>query len=261
MSSLILPKGEEREVKVSEGASIDGTPLDYMVVLAAVVTVLAFIPFSITLGSGGLFPMSQGIFPLVGWLLGPQAGAVTSGVGTLIGVFLAPHTAGIPMISIWGAIIASFSAGVMSSGKENTYWRFGLTLIFAVELFLYTRHALSNGVSLLIIVAGSFINWSSLLLFALPTRSLIVQCINSQKPFLVTFGAFSGTWMVMGLSHLSQIVITYYMFNWPEETWLFLIPIMPLENLLRSLLGAFIGVRVISGLRAIGLIKPKQAIY
>ncbi len=261
MSPPTLIEGEEREVKTLGGASLDGTPLDYIVVLAAVVTVLAFIPFSITIGSGGLFPMSQGIFPLVGWLLGPIAGAIASGMGTLIGVFLAPHTAGIPLLSVWGAVVASFTAGAMSLSKGRRYWWFGLTLIFAIELFLYSRHALSNGVSLSTIIAGSFLNWSGLLLFALPTRSWIVRCINSQKPFLVTLGIFLGTWMVMGLSHLSQIVITYYIFNWPEETWLFLIPIMPLENLVRSLVGAFIGIRVISGLRAIGLMKPKQAIY
>ncbi|HAC63999.1 MAG TPA: hypothetical protein DCF68_10785 [Cyanothece sp. UBA12306] len=261
MSPLTVTQGEEREVKTLGGASLDGTPLDYIVVLAAVVTVLAFIPFSITLGSGGLFPMSQGIFPLVGWILGPVAGAVASGIGTLIGVFLAPHTAGLPLISIWVAMVASFTAGTMSIAKGRKYWWFGLTLIFVIELFLYVRHALSNGVSPLTIFAGSFINWSSLLLFALPTRSLIAKCINSQKPLLVTIGIFFGTWMVMGLSHLSAAVITYYMFNWPEETWLFLIPIMPIENLVRSLIGTFIGIRVISGLRAIGLMKPKQAIY
>ena len=64
MSFLILPKGEEREVKISGGASVDGTPLDYIVVLAAVVTVLAFIPFSITPASGGLFPIRDGYFSL-----------------------------------------------------------------------------------------------------------------------------------------------------------------------------------------------------
>ena len=261
MSSPILPEGEEREVKISGGVSVDGTPLNYIVVLAAVVTVLAFIPFSITIGSGGLFPISQGIFPLIGWLLGPLAGAITSGVGTIIGIFLAPYTAGIPLISIWGAIIASFTAGVMSSRKENTYWRFGLILVFAIELLLYTNHAFSNGVPLSVIVAGSFVNWSGVLLFSLPTCSLIAQCINNQKPFLVTVGVFLGTWMIMGLSHLSQVVITYYMFNWPEETWFFLTPIILLENLIRSLIGVFIGVRVILGLRAIGLMKPKQATY
>ncbi|ACK65804.1 conserved hypothetical protein [Rippkaea orientalis PCC 8801] len=261
MSPLILPEGEEREIKTLGGASLDGTPLDYIVVLAAVVTVLSFIPFSITLGSGGLFPMSQGIFPLLGWLLGPVAGAVASGIGTLIGSFLAPHTAGLPLISIWGAVVASFTAGSMSSAKGRKYWWFLLTLMFIIQFFLYVRQALNNGVSPLTIIGGSFINWSGLLLLILPTRSLIVRCISSQKSGLVTLGLFFGTWMVMGLSHLSCVVITYYMYNWPEETWLFLIPIMPLENFVRSLVGAFIGIRVISGLRAIGLLKPKQAIY
>lgn len=261
MSPPLNPQGEAREIKTLGSASLDGTPLDYIVVMAAVVAVLAFIPFSITIGSGGVFPLSQGIFPLLGWLLGPIGGAAASGIGTLIGVFLAPHTAGIPPISILGAVMGSFAAGSMVIGKRRRNWWFGLTIIFAIAFFVYTRRAFNNGVSVPIIAIGSFIDWSALLLFILPTRTLFARWINRQDLRLVGLGIFFGSWMITGVSHLTQIAITYAMFNWPEETWLFLIPIMPLENLVRSIVGTFIGIRVISGLRAIGLMKPTEAIY
>ncbi|MDJ0601880.1 MAG: hypothetical protein QNJ37_23945 [Crocosphaera sp.] len=255
------PFGEQREVKSLGSASLDGTPLDYIVVMSAVVTVLAFIPFSITIGSGGIFPLSQGIFPLLGWVLGPVGGALASGIGTLMGVFLAPHTAGIPPVSIFGAMIASFTAGCMVIGKQRKYWWFILTIFFVVAFYLYTSRAMNNGVSLSVIIKGSFIDWSALLLFILPTRTLFARWINSQNLRFVWSGLFLGSWTVAGVCHLSISVITYTMFNWPEEVWIFLIPIMPLENLVRALVGAFIGVRVISGLRAIGIMKPQAAIY
>ncbi len=57
------------------------------------------------------------------------------------------------------------------------------------------------------------------------------------------------------------MAITYTLFNWPEEVWLALIPIIPVENLVRAIVGIVIGVGVISGLRAIGLVKPTEALY
>ena len=69
------PLGEEREIKFLGGTAIDGAPVAYIVVLAAVVVGLAFVPLSAVIGSGKSFPMSQAIFPLIGWILGPIAGA------------------------------------------------------------------------------------------------------------------------------------------------------------------------------------------
>src|SRR4051794_6969248 len=102
------PTGAEREVKFLGSAAIDGAPVAYVVVLAAVVTTLAFVPLSVTLASGGSFPMSQGVYALVGWVLGPIAGAVAAGIGTLVGVVFAPHTAGIWPLTVFGAVSASF---------------------------------------------------------------------------------------------------------------------------------------------------------
>lgn len=261
MQENLPPEGDERQVETIGGAAIDGTPIAYIVVLAAVVTALAFIPFSVVLATGGSMPLNQSIFPLLGWLLGPIAGAISSGIGTLIGVFLAPYTAGVPAIALWGAIVASFAAGTMVLGSKRRLWYLPLAVLFAVELLLYGQHARQNGVSLNTFIAGTFVDWSGLLLFLLPTRTLFARWINGPNIGLVAAGVFLGTWTIWGVTHLSQVVISYYLFNWPEEVWITLIPIIPVENLIRCVAGTVIGTGVISGLRAINLVKPKEAIY
>ncbi|MGF1570765.1 MAG: hypothetical protein ACFCVD_22270 [Nodosilinea sp.] len=256
------PTGEERQVQTLRGATIDGTPMAYIIVLAAVVTALAFIPFSVVLASGGSMPLSQSIFPLLGWLLGPLAGALASGIGTLIGVFFAPYTAGVPFVSVWGAVLASFAAGTMVLGHERRYWYLGLTTLFVLQYCLYGFHAIAqNGISPKVFIAGSLIDWSGLVLFVLPTRILFARWINGSNLALVAVGLFMGTWMIWGVTHLSETTITYFIFNWPEEVWITLIPIIPIENLIRSTTATVIGIGVISGLRAMNLVKPRQALY
>ena len=262
MSFNVIPEGEERKVEIVNSAAIDGAPISYIVILAAIITTLSFIPFSIVLATGGSMPLSQGIFPLVGWLLGPLAGAVAGGIGATLGAFLAPYTAGIPLFSIFGGAVTSFIAGTMVfSGKRRGWW-IPLTAIFLVPLYVYSHRALGlNGIPLPIFIAGAFVDWSGLVLYILPTRVLFARWINSPNLLLVAIGLFGGTWMVSGLAHLCIVAITYSIFNWPEEVWLALIPIIPLENLIRSGTGAAIGVGVIAGLRAISLVKPREAIY
>jgi hypothetical protein len=256
------PSGQERKVEFLGGAAIDGAPVAYIVVLAAVVAALAFIPFSVVLASGGSFPMSEGIYPLVGWVLGPIAGAVATGIGRLVGVFLAPHTAGVPVVSIWAAALGSFAAGAMVLGKKRGNWWIPLTVLFVIEFLLFAGRAMvQNGVSLYAAIAGSFLDWSGILLFALPTRTLFARWINGKNIGMVAVGMFCGTWMIAGVTHVSAAVITYFMFNWPQEVWVSLIPIIPFENLMRCLIGTVIGTGVVAGLRAIGLVKPTEALY
>lgn len=262
MTEQYIPQGREREVKTMGSAAIDGAPIAYIVVLAAVATVLAFIPFSVVLGSGKGIPLSQSIYPLLGWLLGSWAGALASGIGTLIGVFLAPYTAGVPAIAIWGAAIASFAAGAMRNNPQRKYWYLGLTVLFGLELAAYAYLAIArNGIPVNTFIFGSFIDWSAIILFALPTRTLFARLISSSNFVKVAIGIFGGTWTVCGLAHLSQVPFTYYLFNWPEPIWNMLIPVIPVENTLRGLAGSVIGTGVIGGLRAINLVKPKEAVY
>ena len=136
------PAGEEREVRFLEGATIDGAPVAYTVVLAAVVAVLALIPFSIILATGGSFPMSQGVWPLVGWLLGPVAGAVASGIGTTVGLFIAPHTAGVPLVSIVNSIVNSFAAGTMVIGEGRKRWWIPVAVLCIIAWILFVGRAI-----------------------------------------------------------------------------------------------------------------------
>ncbi|NLE46070.1 MAG: hypothetical protein GX620_15230 [Chloroflexi bacterium] len=258
------PKGEERDVRLIGGPAIDGAPIAYVVVLAAVVTALGFVPFSVMLSLGGSFPLSQTIFALVGWILGPIAGAVATGVGRLLGVFMAPYTAGSAWpASVWAATVASFAAGAMGRpvGGRKWWWTI-LTVIFVAELLLFVGRAVYvNGVGLRVAVLNSFVNWSSILLFALPTRRLFARWIGNRNVLCVSAGLFFGTWIIAGLSHLSATSILYTIQNWPEEVWIALIPIIPVENLFRALVGTVIGTGVITGLRAVGLVKPAHGLY
>lgn len=257
------PKGQEREVKNIGGASIDGAPIAYIVVLAAVVTALAFIPFSVVMASGGSFPMNQGIFGLIGWVLGPIAGAVSSGIGALIGVFVAPHTAGVWFVTVIGAIVTSFAAGCM--GKQNSKrkaWWIGVVVVTVIAFAIYVGRALFvNGIRLQWAVLATFVNWSSLLLFILPTRTLVVKWVGSKNLGLVALGLALGTWICFGIAHTVQNAFTYTMFNWPEEIWVMLSSVIPIEFLSRAAIGAVIGTGVIAGLRAIGLVKPTEGVY
>jgi hypothetical protein len=105
------------------------------------------------------------------------------------------------------------------------------------------------------------VNWSSLLLFILPTRNLVAKWIGSKNLVLVAVGLALGTWISFGIAHTVQNAFTYTMFNWPEEIWVMLSSVIPIEFISRCAIGAVIGTGVIAGLRAIGLVKPTEAIY
>lgn len=259
---MTTPSGEEREVKFLGSASIDGAPVAYIVVLAAVVTVLAFIPFSIVMASGGSFPMSQAIYPLLGWLLGPIGGAVAGGIGRTIGVFLAPHTASLAPISILGAVLIPFIAGTMTAGGKRAAWWLAPALLGILSAIAFLGRGIwINGVSVQAAFLGSAAQTLGLMLFILPTRILCARGITSKNLALVFLGLFFGNWASFAGGHLAQSALNYWVVNWPEEIWITLAGLMPIEYIFRSLIGSVIGVSVIAGLRAIGLKKAENALY
>lgn len=255
------PSGPERTVHFHGGAAIDGAPVAYIVVLAAVVATLSFIPFSVVLSSGGAFPMSQGVFGLVGWILGPWAGAVATGVGTLLGVFFAPHTAGVWPLSIYGAITASFVAGCFSTSTKRTWWPLAwLWSLASLAVYLGRAYFVAR-IPLSTVIWGSAVDWLAVLLLATPLRSQVVRWLRSPDLSKVAIGLFVGTSLAYGIAHGCTCAVSYYLFNWPEAVWLILIPLIPIEFVFRSIIGTVVGVGVLSGLRAIGLVKPTHATY
>lgn len=260
MSDQAPERGRERKVQFLGGAQLDGAPVAFIIVLAAVVTALSFIPFSIVVGTGGSFPMSHAVMTLVAFILGPIAGLVSVLIGALIGMFVAPYTASVPILSIATAVTAGFAGGTFIS-KERSKWWIPTVIVIILVYVVYFIKAMANGVQLWAFLAESFINWSAILLFILPTRQLIARWIKDTSIVKLAVAMFLGTWIIMGFAHLVPTAIAYFMFGWPNETFVTLIPIVPVQHLIRSVGGMIIGTGVILGLRAIGLVKPKWAIY
>jgi predicted membrane protein len=258
------PSGEERQVNPYRAANIDGAPLAYVVSLAAVIAVLAMvpIPISIVIGSGRNFPMSQSIYGLVGWLLGPVAGALANGIGAVIGVIVAPYTTSSAFATIFGAAMGGLVAGAtVLSGPRRTWWMpLGIVLVSLYGVY-GGRAIFANRAPWLNVLLGSFINWSAILLFILPTRRWIARLLKADDLKQLGIGLFAGTWMVAGLAHLSTAAIVYAIQNWPAELWLVFAPMAPIEHTIRCLAGTAIGLGVIRGLRATGIVKAEHAIY
>jgi hypothetical protein len=260
-----MPTGEEREVALSKGAAIDGAPIAYIVTLAAVVAVLTMIPIPITfvVGTGRNFPMSQGVYPLMGWLLGPLAGALADGIGALVGLMINPQNTSSLLASLLGAAMGGLAAGSMrGEGRRRRRWWLPLTAVFVIFYGLYAGRAVFvNRAVWWHVLLGSFINWSALLLFALPTRAFLARLLADANLRRVAVGLFVGTWMIAGLVHLSTGWLVYWQVNWPNGLWLVFAGAAPFEHIARCIIGTVIGVGVISGLRAIGLVKPIEAAY
>lgn len=259
-----ITSGQERQVQFLGGANIDGAPVAYVVVFAAVVTALSFIPFSVSLGGGGgAFPLSQAILPLSGVILGPIAGTIANGIGTLIGVFVAPHTAGaIPLLTVLGNMIIGFAAGTIVKGKNRSKWWIIAVGISLIAYAFSTWLALGkNGVDIGIYLLFCLSMFLAYVLWFLPTRVLFSKWLSEKNLAKMAVALFFVTLMATIIGMNVTGAITYYMFAWPQEVFSMLIPMMPFEHFLRCMVGTIIGTGVITGLRAIGLTKAKWALY
>ncbi|MBC7223295.1 MAG: hypothetical protein H5T59_03305 [Anaerolineae bacterium] len=259
MSDSFQPTGEEREVRLLGGATIDGAPVAYVVVMAAVVTVLSFVPFSVVFAAGGSFPLSQGVYALVGILLGPWAGALAAGVGRLIAIFAAPHTAGVGLPSVVFAMVWAAAGGILVERKGRN-WLYAFVVFVAAYLF-YVGRALTIDVTLPLALETTAVNILGLLLWVLPTRVLARRWIADANLGRVAAGLFLGCLMVNANAHTFANAWVYYTIGWPAKIWAVLIPVIPVEQFFRTVVGTVIGVGVIAGLRALGLKKPAKAGY
>ncbi|HRE82569.1 MAG TPA: hypothetical protein PLN52_16105 [Opitutaceae bacterium] len=257
-----IPAGPERTVVFLGSAAIAGAPVAYVIVLSAVVAVFSFIPFSIALSAGSSFPMAQGLYTLNGWLLGPWAGAAASGVGALVGVFLAPHTSGIPWITVGGAAMGAIFAGAIAPGPHRRRLAWLLMLLVALEVVVYGHHAIvRNGVRPWVLIFGYLTHVVAIALFVLPTRSWMATLIASPNLKRVALGLFLATWTAASLMMFTESLLSYLLLNWPEQLFIMFIGVIPLEHAARSGIGAVVGTGVIAGLRAMSLVKPREATY
>lgn len=261
---MFEPTGEEREVVQVGGIALDGAPLVYVTVLAGVIAVLTVIPMPISqiLGIGKNFPLSQGLYPLIGWLLGPVAGGAVDGIGALVGILINPQNTSSYVGTLLGATLGGFAAGAMAGRERRAWWWLPAGALATVFFALYLgRAVLVNGASLLHVLLGTFINWSALLLYLLPTRQLLARGLRDPRPTARAAALFGGTWMIAGLVHLGAAWLIYWRINWPNEVWLPVAAAAPLEHTFRALIGMVVGVGVLNGLRALKLVPPKHTLF
>ena len=264
MAANMPPRGEERRVTRVGGAAIDGAPIAYVTVLAAVIAVLSFVPIPVSsvLGLGGTFPLSQAIYPLVGFLLGPWAGAVAAGVGRVIGVFIAPHTASSGLLSAVVAAVTAWAGGILVQRRNSTWLFPAMMALFLVAFVAYVGRGMALGVGMALALGSTFVNWLSLFLWILPTRALARDGIASEEPANLAIGLALGSWITNTSSYLVANALFYnLLFQWPAIQWQALTIVAPLEHAFRVVVGTVIGVGVIMGLRAVGLVKPARAGY
>jgi hypothetical protein len=261
VTSNAAPKGEERKVGFVGGVSIDGTPIAYIIVWSALLAVLSFIPIpvSVVFGIGGTFPLSQALYALVGFVLGPWAGALAAGVGRLIGIFAAPHTATVGLPSVLFAVVWAAAGGILVQ-KRGRSWLLALA-IFVLAYVAFVGRALTIDVNPGLAVLNTLTNLSGLILWVLPTRALARSWITDQRPAKLAAGLALGSWIANTLGHTFSSAWSYYVQSWPANVWRILIPIIPVEQLLRVVVGTVVGTGVILGLRAIGLVRPTKAGY
>lgn len=260
----VTPSGEERRVQRHGGATLDGAPIAVVAALTAVMVAFTIVPLplSIVIGFGRSFPLSQGLYGLIGWLLGPLAGALANGVGVLIGVFLNPQNTTIPGASVAGAVAGALAAGVLGAVGPRRRWSLVLGPLFLLAYALYGGRAIvQNGADPRAVLAGSFINWSALLLFILPIHALLARWLREANLHRLAVALFLGTWISSGLAHLVSATWVYFAFNWPAENWWLMAPAAPIEHIARCIIGAVVGTGVIAGLRATGFLKASHAAY
>ena len=255
------PRGEERRVEQIRGVEIDGAPIAYIIVWSAVLAVLSFVPIPVSavLGIGGTFPMSQAVYALVGVILGPSAGALAAGIGRSIGIFTAPHTATAGLPSVVIAAVWAAAGGILVEKKGRT-WLLAL-VVFALAYIGYVGRALTRDVDLGLALQATITNLSGLILWTLPTRILARDWIAEKNSVRLAAGLALGCWIVNTCSHTFANALLYYINPWPANIWRILVPIIPAEQAFRVVVGTIIGVGVITGLRAIGLVKPDKAGY
>ena len=258
-NDLQAPTGLRRVGHPRGRAVIAGAPVAYVSMLAAVVAGLSLIPFSVVLGTGGgTFPLSEALFALVGIILGPGAGAVAVLVGRLIGIGLAPYTAGSGVLSACCAVLGPVASGTMCrpGGRWVAPWAI-CTLCYAA----YVGRALTLDVTVRLALVTTAANWLALLLWVSPLRSLAVRWLRSPVGPRMAVGLALITYIATNAVNVVNATVEYLRVGWPAPVWFVLAPLIPVERLGLTLVGTVIGVGVIRGLRQVNLVKAENAGY
>ncbi|MHA1770233.1 MAG: hypothetical protein ACTSYL_01760 [Candidatus Thorarchaeota archaeon] len=86
-------------------------------IFAAIQVVATIMPFSVAIGTEGTISIGLITAPLIGILLGPYAGPVAVGIGSLLGIWVNPLSGVMGFFTPIATISGAFAAGAIRNGK------------------------------------------------------------------------------------------------------------------------------------------------
>lgn len=205
------------------------------VCFAALYAVLSFLPLNQVIGLvGKAITVATIIAPIVGILLGPYLGMLSTGLGGIIANFFNPIFS---LPSLAAGIIAALCAGLLIARK-----RILCALIYVSLMFLFGFYPVVGPVWLY----PSFM-WFQIVVFLIlisPLQFIASKNFNSDSNLKLLF-AFLVTSLTSTLAgqiagSLATIVLIPDVNFW-KTSWLFLTFLYPLERILIALGAALIG--------------------
>ncbi len=217
-------------------------------VWAALLAMATLVPAFPIVGTGATFSVSAALVPLAGIFFGPAAGALCVAIGAFIGQLIAPHTA---MFGPFTFVIPT--VGAMCAGfamQKRWYVPIIVTLLVSAAWYVFPlgRAAWFQPLIWLLGIAASLIGWF--------VAAGWLGAEHRAKIFVGVFlAALAGTIVDHGIGCLWAML----MFQLPQEVWLTVLPLAPLERVMFSLGAAIIGTPLLIGLPQIGVIVgPKM---
>ena len=112
-----------------------GAPIAWIAILAALGTVLRFVPLYFWAEGGGYTAVSVIIEYLNGLILGPIGGAICGLVYGIIGLFVLP--AAIPWVTVLHPVIVAFTTGMLANKKWWAAWPICAVFVALQQLVPY----------------------------------------------------------------------------------------------------------------------------
>ena len=252
---------QARNLTKTGGVSIGGAPVASTAIMAALVAVMAFVPASIVVGGmGGGWPLHDVIHPLLGLLLGPIAGPIASVIGIVIGNVIAPYTNLGPWSPLIGAMSA-FTVGMIMYPSKS-YWYVPWIITLAAHLF-YLYQSLSYGIGFWLWLSNVITVDIALILIAIPQiRNWAIGIIRNGSHTWKLYCAYFVVFFLGSTAGIQLNWVPSFATNpWPAEIWPALIPIIAVERIVFTAVGALIAFGLVGAVRRSPIAKAKMAGY
>lgn len=234
---------------------IDGIPVSFLAVWAAIYAVAAILP-AIPLVGGGTFGGQEFLVPIAGFLFGPIGGLVAAGIGGLLASFVGPATAYFGLATFYPHAIGGLAAGLL---MKNT--RVSRLAVLGMLVFMALAWPLLPAFSKI----GSYVyaHWAYWPMYltgvvGIALSPWAVKQIRTFEPTSVTIGVAMLSWTTYMVNHVAVSLGYSYLYPEGPAQWVFAFNsgIVPGQRLLLAGVGTVVGAALIVGLHRAGIRFP-----